>query len=306
MGNINWSVDVQPHIDEALRFFSSQGVRPTLRTLFYNLVSKNLIGNTKSTYKGLSKWLVKARKDGLVSWLALEDSARNVYGDFSDYRFNEDIVEQNKEDLESKLESLDADEILREFFDYMVRKAKVDRWADQPTVAEIWIEKEALARTIQQWTAHLGVKIRVNKGYSSWTFLYENAQDLEQYLGEGVHTNVEVFYLGDLDPSGVDMERFLKETLEYFGLDSERVNVQRLSVTSEQVKKYNLPPRPDDAETLAKLERDPRTASYGLPFIVELDAMVAFVPQEFRQLILDAVNGCWDEQIYKDLKYEAK
>lgn len=304
MANLDW-VKIGVEIQKALRFFESQNVRPTLRTLYYNLVSQNIIGNTKSTYKQLSRQVVNLRKSGAVAWDALEDSARNVYGNFADDRFAESIVEDTEDRLREKLESFNAETILNEFFDYMASRATVSRWAEQPIVAEIWIEKEALAKTILAWTESLGVKIRVNKGYSSWTFLYENARDLASILRKN-HDKVAVFYLGDMDPSGKDMERFLHEALEYFDLDSSRVELRRLSVTDEQVVKYHLPPKPEDAETLAKLRRDSRSASYTGKFIVELDAMVAFVPTEFRNMIVQAVNGVWDQEIYLKLRKEAQ
>ena len=115
-----------------------------------------------------------------------------------------------------------------------------------------------------------------------------------------------IYYLGDLDPSGVYMERFLKEALAFFGLDETRISFVRLGVTSEQVLKYELPPRPDDAETLAKLERDPRSQKYDIPYVVELDALVAFVPEKFRAVLRDAIKEIWDEEIYSDLVEEAE
>jgi len=254
-------------------------------------------------YKGLSKYLVGARKDGSVAWDALEDTARNVYGSFKDDCFSPDVVDRNQEDLDNKLGEFSAENLIDEFFDYVVTRAYVSRWAKQPIICELWIEKEALAKTIQAWTANLGVQIRVNKGYSSWTFLYNNVQALIGYLRN--HESIKVFYLGDLDPSGVDMERFLHEVLEYFGLDDSKVELSRLAVTDGQVREYHLPPKPEDAETLAKLGRDPRTANYAGEFIVELDALVAFVPQEFRRTITDAIKGVWDRGIYDKLRVEA-
>lgn len=306
MGSVDWRGEIHNAILDALKYFESQGVRPTLRTLFYNLVSQNIIGNTKSTYKGLSKHLVYARQKGLVPWNALEDTARNVYGSFGDNRFDDDIVEDAESALQRKLEEFNAENIINDFFNYVASRAYVQRWADQPTIAEIWIEKEALAKTIQAWTESLDVKIRVNKGYSSWTFLYENCRELKSYLRDEYHEKIVVFYLGDLDPSGVDMERFLKEALAFFDLPTEKVELRRLSVTPAQVRQYNLPPRPDDAETIAKLKRDPRSATYEGKFIVELDAMVAFVPEEFRHLITRAVKSVFNYDIYNRLREEAR
>lgn len=298
--NIDWK-KAEAGIIRALQYFRSQGVRPTLRTLYYQLVSQNIIPNTKSCYKSLSKHLVEMRKAGKVAWNAIEDSARNVYGEFEDARFDEGVGESVANELKDKLKTFAPKEILREFFDYIANtsKAKVERWADQPTVAEIWIEKEALANTIVHWTENLNVKVRVNKGYSSWTFIYENARDLQRILNH--HNRVAIFYVGDLDPSGEDMERFLKEALAYFGLDSDQIDFERLSITEEQVDEYHLPPRPDDAETIAKLHRDSRFANYTKDYVVEVDAMVAFAPEQFRKMIVDAINGVWDQEIYDDL-----
>lgn len=288
---------------EALQYFDDQGVKPTLRTLFYNLVSQNILGNTKSTYKGLSRKIVKARKDGVISWDALEDTARHVYGNMSDSCFGKEIVDNADEKLQEKLGDFNAEAILNDFFDYVVPWAHVSPWAKQPIVAEIWIEKEALAKTIQAWTENLKVNIRVNKGYSSWTFLYNNAQALQSVLED--HDEVIIYYLGDLDPSGVDMERFLKEALVYFALDSSRVKLKRLAITAAQVEEYHLPPKPEDAETLAKLKRDSRTAKYDRKYIVELDALVAYVPQEFKRLVREAIMDVWDRDLYNNLKREA-
>lgn len=304
MANMNWKL-IEPKIQDALSYFQSQGVRPTLRTLYYNLVSQNIIGNTKSCYKSLSKYVVEMRKKRKIAWNALEDNARNVYGEFKDGCFSEDLVETNDRVLNEKLESFNAETILDEFFDYMRTRARVDRWANQPIVPELWIEKEALAKTVAAWTDRLNVKVRVNKGYSSWTFIYENARELVSILRNN-HEKVAIFYLGDLDPSGVDMERFLKQALGYFGLDGSKIEFKRLCITDDHVREYNLPPRPEDAETLAKLRRDSRYASYDGEFIVELDAMVAFVPEEFRRIITEAIEGTFDRDIYDKLVKQAQ
>jgi len=302
MVDVNWGKALVG-VDEALKYFESLGVKPTLRTLFYNLYSKALIPNTRSAYQGLSKQLVKARKEGRYEWDFLEDKTRVAYGSLEDARFEDDVVETFEKRLVDKLERFDMESILREYFDYLRPWCTVLRWADQPLVCEIWIEKEALASTLQNWVGNWGLTIRVNRGYSSWTFIYNNVEALKYILQK--HQKVVIYYLGDLDPSGVDIERFLNEALEYFGLDLDQVELKRLGVTSEQVTKYNLPPKPEDAETLAKLERDPRMATYEHSFIVELDALVAYVPEEFRRLVSEAIRSVWDDEIYQKLHDEA-
>lgn len=303
MANLNWKIVIE-EIKKTLSFFEGENVKPTLRTLFYNLVSKNIIGNTRSSYQGLSKQLVAARKEGVFGWNIIEDNVRASYGNFSDGCFSDDFVEGHKNRMNEKLEDFNAETIIDDYFNYLKGYASVGMWANQPNVCEVWIEKDALASTVTAWLSDLHVTVRVNKGYSSWTFIHNNAEELKRLLE--THEHVVVLYLGDLDPSGCDMERFLNEAYEFFGLDSSKITLVRLGVTRLQVEKYNLPPKPEDAETLAKLARDPRNAAYDLPYVVELDSLVAFVPQEFREELRSRIMAVFDNTVYEELREEAK
>jgi hypothetical protein len=300
--NLNWKSLVKD-IQRALDFFDSQGVKPTLRTLYYQLVSQNLIPNTKTSYQSLSKQLVTLRKNGTFSMTILEDKVRMSYRNFADSAFDGNHEQYERERLDQALENFDVEAILKDFFNYRVSQATASKWANQPEVCEIWIEKDALASTVVNWTENRHVTVRVNKGYSSLTFIYNNSLALKELLEN--HNHVTILYLGDLDPSGCDMERYLKETLEELGCDSSDVELKRLGLTVDQVEKYNLPPKPEDADTLAKLERDPRNKNYTLDYVVELDSLVAYVPTEFKQLLLEAIDELWDQGIYDDLRDQA-
>jgi len=300
---INWGL-VLTEVDKALDYFTTQNVKPTLRTLFYYLYSKALIPNTKSAYKQLSSKLVEARKQGRYNWDFLEDKTRVVLGSLDDNRFYDKALDRFQQDLNSKLEDLNLEKMLEETFDYLTPSFYVGKWAEQPHAVEIWIEKEALASTIQAWCGGWGVPIRVNRGYSSWTFIYHNVGSLRSHLTD--HKKIIVYYLGDLDPSGVDIQRFLQEALEYFEVDPEQVELQRLAVTPQQVETYNLPERPEDTETIAKLQRDPRYKTYTQNYIVELDALLAYAPSEFRRLVQEAIATRWDGSIYQKWREKAK
>lgn len=294
---VRWAEIVNIVKDECFPYFQGQGVKPTLRTVFYWLVSKGLIPNTKSAYKGLSKALVRARQEGVFPWDFLEDKVRYCIQNFNDRALREDKVKEVEERARAKLNAINLEELINEWFDWLIPSSWTGFWAGQPVVPEIWIEKEALVETIKNWTRSYEVNIRVNRGYSSWTFIYENVKALKSVLER--HDKVVILYLGDLDPSGVDIERFLKEALDYFDI-TERVKLVRLAVTEDQVERYNLPPRPEDAETVAKLQRDPRYKGYSKKYIVELDALVAYVPEEFKRLITDAVLKHHDRRIYEE------
>jgi hypothetical protein len=299
---LDWKHIIEVVESDILPYFNQQGVKPTLRTLFYALYSKGLIPNTKSAYKQLSKQLVKARKNQQFAWDFLEDRTRYTLGNFEDGYVTAADLRACVMRCRERLEDLSLNALLDEMFDWIRLYAETGKWAKQPNIVEIWIEKDALAKTIESWVSD--VKIRVNRGYSSWTFIYNNIQEIKSML-EGEHERLIVFYLGDLDPSGVDIQRFLQEAISYFKVDKV-VEFKRLAVTDEQVVKYNLPPRPEDAETLRKLERDSRTAGYKHDYIVELDALVVYAPEEFRELLRTEINRYWDEEIYRKVEAKSK
>ena len=301
---VKWKMVVDIVKEEIIPYFEREGVKPTLRTIFYALVSRNIIPNTKSSYQRLSRVLVEARKEGIFAWDFIEDRTRYVLKNFSDYELDEKDVEYVEKRCKEKVEEIDIHKLIEEWFDWLKVSPHVGYWAEQPIVPEIWIEKDALAPTIDNWTKDLSVNVRVNRGYSSWTFIYENVKELRNLLNE--HEKVVILYCGDLDPSGVDIQRFLKEALEYFGMDESKVELVRVAVTPEQVDKFGLPPKPEDAETLAKLQRDPRTKRYTYDYVVELDSLVAYAPNEFKQLLREAIEKLHDKDIYGRVKKKAK
>lgn len=78
---IDWRLVVDNHVIPALEWFAEQGITPTLRTLFYRLVSLQVISNTKNSYKRLSTVLVKEHKEGNIEWDAIADEGRRNFND---------------------------------------------------------------------------------------------------------------------------------------------------------------------------------------------------------------------------------
>jgi len=295
---IKWK-DLIPEIDAALSFFVEEGVKPSLRTLFYRLVSKQLIPNTRSAYKRLSRLLVEERKRGRFEWDILEDRTRYTLGSFDSSHPSEDDLLRSKRWLEDELEALDLRQILEQKFKWLLPSIRVGYWAGQPNYVELWVEKDALAQTLHNWTDGL-VPVRVMRGYSSWTYIYNSLKEISERAQD---RKVFILYIGDLDPSGVDIQRFLMESVGYFGA---KLEFHRIAVTPRQVETYNLPQRPEDSETLAKLQRDPRSRGYILDYVVEVDALLAFVPSEFRRLVNLEIQKLHNKRIYEQMKKQAE
>lgn len=304
---IDWAA-VMDEIETALPYFKSVNVRPTLRTLYYRTYSKGLHPNTKTTYKTYSKQFVKARKTGRFPWDCIADEERTTLGKLEHDRFDDDILEDTERHLNDQLENISLEKMLEESFDYLVDDATVDRWADQAYGVELWIEKKALVATLHAWTKDLKVPVRVSRGYSGWTFLYNCIQEFKETAVDFTHMTI--LYLGDWDPSGRDIYRFIQETFLYFDIDPDKVTFKWLAVTPEQVEDYKLPPQPQDPETWAKLRRDVRfqkdKAYWMQSCIVEVDALLAYVPEDFRIIVRDAILEYWDHVIYDDFVSKAE
>jgi hypothetical protein len=131
----NWRLVVDNHVIPALDWFEEQGITPTLRTLFYRLVSLEVISNTKNLYKRLSKVLVKERKIGAIEWNAIADEGRLVLCNFDDaYESPEDYIKRGIAHIKNAHSQY-----------------KVPRWYGQKHYVEIWIEKQALADTFESF-----------------------------------------------------------------------------------------------------------------------------------------------------------
>lgn len=289
MSRINW-IPVVEEVKNALdTFFEPRGIKPSLRTMFYRLYSLGKLPNTVSAYKGLIKKLVEARKNGLIPFDAFSDGAkRSTIGSYDDIRI--DPIEWAEKYIEKIKEILDG------------QTYNIGRWHNQPHYVEVWIEKDALASTFEKFLEHRDVYICVNKGYSSWTFLYDNAMRLQKMADKD--KELHVLYFGDFDPSGLDMELgHLNDALEFFGLD---IDFHRVSITLDQIQNFEIPEMPEDPDTVAKAHRDPRYKKFmeehGRLVLVELDAMLAVAPDDFQRIVQESVDQYYDFDIWHDVQ----
>jgi hypothetical protein len=222
----------------------------------------------------------------------------------------------------------------------------IPRWYKQPIHVEAWIEKDALASTFDAFLKDRQVPIAVNRGYSSLAFLEKNWKQVEYTLKYHGKKKFVALTYGDLDPSGDDMDsgakkRWLQyqireelyddavfEDLDKYGnswlakrtetiIDKKGrkrkrqvvfFEFRRMAVTEEQIAEYNLPSKPKDKNTLAKLGRDTRTKGFkkkmgGKLIAVELDALLGNEEAALRlkQSLLEAVDEFFDQSIYDEL-----
>lgn len=283
---INWK-NVIEIIREELKIYHNQGYKPTLRSIFYRLYTKNLIPNTSSAYTSLDRATVKARLDGRLPMNCFTDNTRNVVGNFNEIYFEPtEYIDRNLNIIKN---------IPKEYANF------IPLWYNQPEYVEVWIEKDAMSSILQSILKGKDVKILPHKGFTSWTFLYECVNRLVHHKRNG--KNIHILYYGDFNPSGDYMVNDLMGRIGTLGLTPDEIDFQKIAVTPEQIKKYNLPFNPDKI-TAEKMNRDSRTTGfvekYGRLYAVELDALPALIPDVFRNWVLQSVDKFFDMEIYNE------
>ena len=204
------SLDLIRQCNDIIDDYMGQSLRLTLRQLYYQLVSRNIIPNKDREYKNLSSLVSDARLSGLMDWSAIEDRVR--------------VPRQQNE-------YADLDELAKA----ALASYRLPRWEGQNAYVELWVEKDALAGVLSPLAREFHVTMMVNRGYSSQSAMYESAQRL------GAESNPMIFYLGDHDPSGEDMVRDISERFTMFGV---YVDVRKIALTMAQIRQYNPPPNP--------------------------------------------------------------
>lgn len=207
----------------------------TLRQVYYQLVSSQDVKNNRGSYQTVGRALVDARKEGIIPWDWIEDRLR-----------------------QPREVSMWAG--LADFAETAQRAYRRDVWATQRGYLECWLEKDALSGIFEDVLGPYGVTLNVGRGYDGWDSIH-NAADR---YGDG--EGVTVLYWGDLDPSGDDMVRSLRERLGFFGC---RPEVIKCALTLEDIERYSLPP---DLTKATDSRRAAFVARWG-DLAVELDAL---------------------------------
>jgi hypothetical protein len=266
-------------VPEVKKILTQYHVQMTLRQIYYRLVAREVIPNNINSYKGLSRILVKAREVGDIPDDCMEDRARTTIG--GDYGSTGEV---------------DPAGFVRSKIDYVLHSYNGwnrSMWEDQPDYVEVWVEKDALSQLVSGAISGYRVKTCIGRGYSSYSYVREAVNRFAREEDK----SCTVIYLGDWDPSGLDITRDLGRRLSEYG--APHVNIERIALTKEQIKQYKLPPAPvktTDARAngfIAEHGRD----------VVELDALE---PPVLEKIVKDAVVAHVDADAWEATKQRVK
>jgi hypothetical protein len=251
-------------VNQILDAYAAQGFDLSLRQLYYQLVAQGYIENSQASYKRTGDLVNNARLAGLVDWAMIQDRGRSTVWD-SHWSSPAEIVQS------------------------AAQQFKVDKWADQPYHLEIMVEKQALEGVLIPVCQRLDVRFTANKGYSSSSMMYEVGQRIARQEGK----KIVILYLGDHDPSGMDMTRDVEERLRLFSYDNEKaVKVERLALNMDQVKALHPPENP------AK-ETDSRYGDYIARYGGSSWELDAIEPAALAALVEQGVTRYRDETLWQ-------
>jgi hypothetical protein len=266
-----FSSDSQALIDQAneiITDFRSQGFDLTLRQLYYQFVSRDILANRQQEYKRLGSVINDARLAGLIDWEAIVDRTRNI-------------------------RELAHWEGPAEIIAVCARQFRIDKWDSQPNRAEVWVEKDALIGVLEVVCNNLDVPHFSCRGYTSQSEMWAAAQRIQTHIERG--QEVHIIHLGDHDPSGIDMSRDIQERITLFlGEDAaEHFHFERIALNMSQIRQYNPPPNP------AKLT-DSRSTAYVAEHGDESWELDALSPTVLSRLIERQVQGVRDEDRWQE------
>lgn len=253
-------------LDKILADYQAQGYVLSLRQLYYQLVARAIIPNTERSYKQTGDLVSNARLAGLLDWDMIEDRGR-------------DTIMPPRWDSPASIIRAAANQFA------------IDCWAGQDNHVEVMVEKAALEGVLRPVCLEEGVNFTSNRGYSSSSTMREIGKRLQRL--RRANKIIHVLYMGDHDPSGIDMTRDVRERLEMFSRGP--VEVHRLALNMDQVEQWQPP---DNPAKLSDARADAYIAQFG-ESSWELDAVE---PTTLGGLVRDQINDLRDAYLYAEQK----
>jgi hypothetical protein len=224
----------------------------SVRQAYYQAVVRGIIDKTENDYDKVQTALVKLRRAGRVPYGWLTDGTR--------WRSKPTTYSSIQEALTRTA--------------IFYRKSL---WDHVDAYIEVWLEKDALSGVVNHVTSEYDVGLHVARGFSSLTFLSESAADIRE-----IDKPTFIYHLGDHDPSGRKAGEKIEQTLREQAPDA-NIHFERLAVTTEQIRDYNLPLRP----TKKSDSREKKFTEEHGEGSVELDAIH---PDVLRSIVREAIE----------------
>jgi hypothetical protein len=183
----------------------------SVRAVCYQLFVRELIESMgKACTDRISRHLVYAREQGIIPWEWIVDETREA-------------------------EQVNAWKNPAAFVRTVKRSYRRDHWAYQPQLVEVISEKSTVKGTLAPVLDEYGVTFRSWHGYVSATKAHELAEEIQDSPKPII-----LLYLGDWDPSGLDMSRDAPERIRGYG-SGYLFKWIRIALTEPLIIQHDLP-----------------------------------------------------------------
>jgi hypothetical protein len=228
----------------------------TIRQIFYRLVGNHGYDKTELAYDRLGELLNRARRARLVEFDNIRDDGVVVEIPLA-FTSREAFIRTAKR---------------------LAANYKMDRQHGQAQYVELWVEAAGMVPMLAAVVGDYGIPTYSSGGFDSLTAKHDAA---ERIAGREVPTLI--LHVGDHDPSGLAMFQAVAEDVEAMAdEDFGEVTFDRVAVTVDQIRRYNLPTAPAKAH-------DKRSAWVGGGTVqaeaLPPDVLVAEVRQAVTSLI---------------------
>lgn len=312
-----FSADAAAIVDKAVGIvnrYEALDLKLSLRQLYYQLVATNAVENTEKSYKRVGDIIADARMAGILDWDMIEDRNRSTISQ-PHWKNPADIIRMcalgyhvdKWEGQPNYLEVMVEKQALEGVLEPVCRRNDVRFTANKgySSVTMMFYAGQRIQREFFERCRGKDIlpeecfpehdlfkrggaaKYLVNEG-----LLDEYGRVTDK--GKGILPRMVVLYMGDHDPSGIDMTRDVADRLRTFS-DFTPIEVKRLALNMAQIEELNPPENP------AKMT-DSRAAEYVRQFghssweldAVEPTAMAAMVEEGILEVRDDDV---WDTNV---------
>jgi hypothetical protein len=225
----------------------------TVRGNMYLVVSAGWLPDTSDkSYDRIQRILCRLREVGTVPWKWVVDNVRSTI----------------------KPSSWSG---LRDFAETVAEAYRLNFWARLPEYVEIIVEKDTVAGKVASVTREYDVPLHPIRGYSSQSFARQIADGWRE-----IEKPITIYYVGDHDPSGRDLERDIRERVERYS--KRQFNWHRLGVNPEHFERHDIIP-------LAPKKGDSRYRRFVADWGTECAEVEAIPATDLRQMIRDAIES---------------
>jgi len=189
--------------DAIVEWVEAQDMPVSVRRVFYAMVTREVIENTMAQYKRVSRVTLDLRRSGRLDWSLIVDDTRGTYKTHS-YGNVDNCVK------------------------YALNNFRLNRWEGQLEHVQVWVEKRGHVSILYPITDSLDVVLVENGGRKAIT---EEAVEPFHTAQESGRRN-RIIYVGDYDPSGLQMDENMRNQLAQWGVE---VEWERVALTFDHI-----------------------------------------------------------------------